>query len=237
MYASTFWGEFVGTMILILLGIGVNANTSLNKTYGNSSGWIVTTTGWAFAVMVGVFVSQKFGSEGAHLNPAVTIAVAVYSGDFSNVASFILAQMGGAILGATLVWLMYLPHWAATQDQGIKLGVFGTGPAISNTPANLASEIIGTFGFIVGVLAIYAEAGSGLKPFLVGGLVWGIGLSLGGSTGYAINPARDLGPRIAHAILPIAGKGGNNWTYAWIPVVGPLLGAALAAWFYLIFGV
>ncbi len=237
MESTTFWGEFIGTMILILFGGGVNANTSLKQTYGNNSGWIVTATGWAFAVMIGIFVSQKFGSEAAHLNPAVTIGLATYSGDFSNVFTYIAAQMGGAIVGATLVWLMYLPHWAATEDEGTKLGVFSTGPAITNTPANLISEIIGTFALIVGVMAIYGDADSGLKPFLVGALVWGIGLSLGGTTGYAINPARDLGPRIAHQLLPIAGKGGSNWAYAWIPIAGPIVGCVLAAWLYQLFGV
>lgn len=236
METTTFTGELVGTFMLILLGCGVNANTSLSKTYGNNSGWIVTATGWAFAVTMGVFVAQKFGSEAAHINPAVTIGLAVQSGNFTNAGSFILAQMIGAILGATGVWLMYLPHWEATKDQGNKLGVFSTGPAIKNTPANFISEFIGTFTLIVGVISIYGEASSGLKPFLVGVLVWGIGLSLGGTTGYAINPARDLGPRIAHQILPIAGKGSGNWSYAWLPVVAPLAGAAVAGVFLHFFG-
>ncbi|KPM48228.1 MIP/aquaporin family protein [Jiulongibacter sediminis] len=236
METTNFIGELVGTFMLILLGGGVNANTSLSKTYGNSSGWIVTATGWGFAVAMAVFVAQKFGSDGAHLNPAVTIGLAVHAGDFTNAGSFILAQFIGAFLGATTVWLMYFPHWAATEDQGTKLGVFCTGPAIKNTPANIVSEVIGTFALIVGVMAIYAEASSGLKPFLVGVLVWSIGLSLGGTTGYAINPARDLGPRIAHAVWPIAGKGGNNWGYAWIPVVGPILGSIIAGFFMLAFG-
>ncbi len=237
METTTFIGELVGTFMLILLGEGVNANTSLTKTYGNSSGWIVTATGWGFAVAMGVFVAQKFGSDAAHLNPAVTIALAVHSGDFQNVLSFISAQFIGAFLGATAVWLMYLPHWAATEDQGTKLGVFCTSPAIKNTTGNIISEIIGTFALIVGVVAIYAEASSGLKPFLVGVLVWSIGLSLGGTTGYAINPARDLAPRIAHAVLPIAGKGGNNWSYAWVPVVAPIIGCVIAAYFLLAFGI
>ncbi|UBM57720.1 aquaporin family protein [Marinilongibacter aquaticus] len=235
MDTTNFAGELVGTFILILLGGGVNANTSLTKTYGNNSGWIVTTTGWGFAVAMAIFVAQKFGSEGAHLNPAVTLALAVHSGQYTDLLPFISAQFIGAILGATAVWLMYLPHWKATTDQGTKLGVFSTGPAIPSTLANVVSEIIGTFVLIIGVMAIYAEASSGLKPFFVGILVWSIGLSLGGTTGYAINPARDLGPRIAHAILPIAGKGGNNWPYAWIPVVGPCIGAVLAAFTLLLF--
>ncbi len=227
MQTSTFLGELVGTMVLILLGNGVVANVVLNKTKGNSSGWIVITTGWAFAVCMGVFVAQKFGSQAAHLNPAVTVAMAVSSGDFSNVGPFIGAQMIGAFLGACLVWLQYLPHWAHTPDQGAKLAAFGTDPAIRHTSSNLISEIIGTLVLIVGVNALYSEANSGLAPVLVGVLVWAIGLSLGGSTGYGINPARDLAPRLAHAVLPIAGKGGNDWGYAWIPVVGPLIGAII----------
>jgi glycerol uptake facilitator protein len=237
METTTFIGELVGTFMLILFGVGVNANTSLTKTYGNNSGWLVTSTGWGFAVALGVFVAQKFGSDGAHLNPAVTIGLAVHDGEYSNVASFILAQFIGAFLGATTVWLMYLPHWKETADQGTKLGVFSTSPAVPHTLGNMLSEIIGTFALIVGVVSIYADASSGLKPLLVGVLVWGIGLSLGGTTGYAINPARDLGPRIAHAVLPIAGKGGNNWSYAWIPVAGPIIGSIVAAYFLCIFGV
>jgi glycerol uptake facilitator protein len=237
METTNFIGELIGTFMLILFGAGVNANTSLSKTYGNNSGWIVTATGWGFAVALGVFVAQKFGSDGAHLNPAVTIAVAVYDGEFSNVLPFIVAQFIGAFLGAAMVWLMYLPHWKETVNPGTKLGVFSTSPAVPNTLGNMLSEIIGTFALIVGVMSIYADASSGLKPLLVGVLVWGIGLSLGGTTGYAINPARDLGPRIAHAVLPIAGKGGNNWSYAWIPVLGPIVGAVVAAYFLLAFGV
>ena len=236
METTNFTGELVGTFMLILLGCGVNANTSLTKTYGNSSGWIVTATGWAFAVTMGVFVAQKFGSEAAHINPAVTVALAVQSGDYSQVPAFILAQMIGAILGAPAVWFMYFPHWASTADTSTKLGVFSTGPAIKHTPANFVSEFIGTFALIVGVISIYGQADSGLKPYLVGVLVWGIGLSLGGATGYAINPARDLGPRIAHQILPIEGKGDSNWGYAWLPVVAPVCGAIVAAVFLRLFG-
>lgn len=229
METTNFIGELMGTFVLILLGCGVNANTSLTKTYGQNSGWIVTTTGWGFAVMMGVFVAQKFGSEAAHINPAVTIAFATIEGDFSQVFSFILAQMIGAILGATTVWLMYLPHWQETKDPGSILGVFSTSPAIKHNSSNFVSEIIGTFMLIVGVASIYGEASSGLKPFLVGALVWSVGLSLGGATGYAINPARDLGPRIAHQILPIKGKGQSNWAYAWLPVIAPVCGALIAA--------
>ena len=231
METSPFVGELVGTFILILLGNGVVANVSLKNTYGNSGGVLVITTAWAFAVTMGIFVAQKFGSEAAHLNPAVTVAFAFQSGDWSNVFSFISAQLLGAFLGACVVWLMYLPHYNITEDKATKIGTFCTAPAIRSTGANVISEIIGTFVLIVGVMSIYAEAGSGLSPFLVGVLVWGIGLSLGGTTGYAINPARDLGPRLAHAVLPILGKGKSDWNYAWIPVVGPIIGAVLAAAF------
>jgi glycerol uptake facilitator protein len=229
MQTSTFMGELMGTMVLILLGDGVVANVLLKGSKGENGGWIVVTAGWAFAVTMGIFVSQKFGSQAAHLNPAVTVAMAVKSGDWSNAGSFIIAQMIGAILGATLVWLAYLPHWAITEDRATKLGIFATAPAIRNTTANIITEVIGTMVLIIGVISIYSSEGSGLAPVLVGVLVWAIGLSLGGPTGYAINPARDLGPRIAHAILPISGKGNSDWGYAWIPVVGPIVGGALAA--------
>lgn len=228
MTTSPFLGELIGTAVLILLGNGVVANVLLNKTKGNNGGLIAITAGWAFAVTIGIFVAQKFGSADAHLNPAVTIAMAIKNSDFSNVLPFIAAQMIGAMLGATLVWLHHLPHWGATNDQGLKLAAFSTSPAIANAPANLISEIIGTMVLLIGVIALYAEAGSGLSPYLVGVLVWAIGLSLGGTTGYAINPARDLGPRIAHAILPIAGKGGSDWGYAWVPVLGPIIAAVIA---------
>lgn len=228
MTTSPFLGELIGTAVLILLGNGVVANVLLNKTKGNNGGLIAITAGWAFAVTIGIFVAQKFGSADAHLNPAVTIAMAIKNSDYSNVLPFIAAQMIGAILGATLVWLHHLPHWGATNDQGLKLAAFSTSPAIANAPANLISEIIGTMVLLIGVIALYAEAGSGLSPYLVGVLVWAIGLSLGGTTGYAINPARDLGPRIAHTILPIAGKGGSDWGYAWVPVLGPVIAAVIA---------
>jgi glycerol uptake facilitator protein len=229
MQTSTFMGELMGTLVLILLGDGVVANVLLKGSKGENGGWIVITAGWAFAVTMGIFVSQKFGSQAAHLNPAVTVAMAVKSGDWSNAGSFIIAQMIGAILGATLVWLAYLPHWAITEDRATKLGIFATAPAIRNTTSNIITEVIGTMVLIIGVISIYSSEGSGLAPVLVGVLVWAIGLSLGGPTGYAINPARDLGPRIAHAILPISGKGNSDWGYAWIPVVGPIIGAVLAA--------
>ncbi len=232
MQTSTFMGELMGTLVLILLGDGVVANVLLKGTKGHNGGLIAITTAWAFAVAMGVFVAQKFGSEAAHLNPALTIAFAFQSGDWSNVFPFISAQMIGAFLGATIVWLFYFPHWQVTEDKGLKLGVFCTAPAIRHIPSNLFGEIIGTIVLFVGVSSIYGETGSGLAPYLVGVLVWVIGLSLGGTTGYAINPARDLGPRLAHAILPIAGKGGNDWAYSWIPVAGPIIGGVIGTLFF-----
>lgn len=231
MQTSNFIGELLGTLVLILLGDGVVANILLKGSKGENGGWIVVTAAWGFAVMCGVFVAQKFGSPDAHLNPAITIAMAVKSGDWSNVAPFIAAQMIGAFLGATLVWLAYLPHWAITEDKGAKLGIFATAPAIRNTTGNLISEIIGTIVLIVVSSSFAADMPNGFAPYLVGMLVWSIGLSLGGPTGYAINPARDLGPRIAHAVLPISGKGTSDWSYAWIPVVGPIVGGILAVIF------
>lgn len=232
MQTSTFMGELMGTLVLILLGDGVVANVLLKGTKGHNGGLIAITTAWAFAVAMGVFVAQKFGSEAAHLNPALTIAFAFQSGDWSNVFPFISAQMIGAFLGATIVWLFYFPHWQVTEDKALKLGVFCTAPAIRHIPSNLFGEIIGTIVLFVGVSSIYGETGSGLAPYLVGVLVWVIGLSLGGTTGYAINPARDLGPRLAHAILPIAGKGGNDWAYSWIPVAGPIIGGVIGTLFF-----
>jgi glycerol uptake facilitator protein len=195
---------------------------------------MVITAGWAFAVMCGVFTAIACGSAGAHLNPAVTLGVAVRTGDYSNVLPFAVAQTLGGGLGAALVWLHYLPHWRASPDPAAKLAVFSTGPAIRNYPLNFVSELIGTFVLVFLVSAIFSKAVAaagpvaGLGPFLVASLVWGIGLSLGGTTGYAINPARDLGPRIAHFLLPIAGKGSSDWAYAAVPVFGPLFGGALA---------
>jgi glycerol uptake facilitator protein len=231
---SPLAGEFFGTMILILLGDGVVAAVLLKRSKAEGSGWIVITAGWAFAVMAGVFTAIACGSSDAHLNPAVTIGFAVRDGNFSKFAPYASSQMLGAIVGAALVWLHHFPHWRETPDTAAKLGCFCTAPAIRNTVANLLSEIIGTFVLVFVVGAIFSRSVSasgpaaGLGPYLVGSLVWGIGLSLGGTTGYAINPARDLGPRIAHAILPIAGKGGSDWGYAPIPVVGPLIGGVLA---------
>jgi glycerol uptake facilitator protein len=227
-------GEFLGTLILVLLGNGVVAAVLLKRSKAEGSGWVVITAGWALAVMAGVFTAIACGSSDAHLNPAVTLGFAVRDGNFSKVGGYFAAQMLGAIAGAALVWLHYHPHWKETPDVSAKLGCFCTAPAIRNTFFNLLSEIIATFVLVFVVGAIFSKhvsatgPAAGLGPYLVGSLVWGIGLSLGGPTGYAINPARDLGPRIAHAILPIAGKGGADWGYAPIPVIGPLVGGALA---------
>lgn len=237
MQTSNFIGELLGTLVLILLGDGVVANVLLKGSKGENGGWIVVTAGWAFAVMCGIFVAQKLGSPDAHLNPAVTVAMAVKSGDYSNVLPFISAQLIGAFLGATLVWLVYLPHWAITEDKGAKLGIFATAPAIRNPISNVISEAIGTMVLIIVSSSFSDNLPGGFAPYLVGMLVWSIGLSLGGPTGYAINPARDLGPRIAHAILPISGKGKSDWQYAWVPVVGPIVGAILAALFLTAFNI
>jgi glycerol uptake facilitator protein len=228
------FGEFMGTLVLILLGDGVVAGVLLKRSKAEGAGWMVITSGWAFAVMAGVFTAIACGSSDAHLNPAVTMGFAVSSGHFSNFVPYLMAQMAGAFAGAVLVWLHFLPHWKETPDQGLKLAVFCTAPAIRRFGANLISEILGTFVLVFVVGAIFAKAVSvsgpaaGLGPYLVAALVWGIGLSLGGTTGYAINPARDFGPRVAHAILPIADKGNSDWSYAIVPILGPLIGGALA---------
>lgn len=226
-----FLAEMFGTMTLILLGDGVVANVLLNKSKGQNSGWIVITAGWAFAVMCGVFVSSAMGGPGS-LNPAITLAGMLTGARAFDVGALDIAgQFVGAFVGAVLVWLAYMPHWGETADPGLKLAVFSTGPAIRNTGLNLVTEIIGTFALVFIVNCIFAASGDtlpgGLGPYLVGALIWGLGLSLGGPTGYALNPARDLGPRIAHAILPIPGKGDSDWAYSWIPVVGPIIGAII----------
>jgi glycerol uptake facilitator protein len=224
----------MGTAVLILLGNGAVANVLLKRSKGEGGGWIVISAGWAFAVLCGVLTAIACGSNDAHLNPAVTLGFAVVSGNFSKLGPYILAQLLGAIAGAMLVWLHYLPHWKETADPLLKLACYSTGPAIRNLAANAISEIIATFilVFVVGVIFSKAVAATGFPPgfgpYLVACLVWAIGLSLGGTTGYAINPARDLGPRIAHAILPIAGKGSSNWAYAVVPVVSPLIGGGIA---------
>lgn len=226
-------------MLLIILGDGAVANVVLNRTKGQNSGWIVITTGWAFGVTVAVYAVGTF--SGAHLNPAVTIGLAsIGKFSWSLVPGYVGAQMLGAFLGATIVWLAYLPHWRETPDPALKLAVFCTGPAIRSPVSNIITEVIGTAVLVLGVLAILTPKNLnpdygwnvGLGPALVGVIVWAIGLSLGGPTGYAINPARDLGPRIAHALLPISGKGSSDWGYAWIPVVAPIVGGIIAALLY-----
>jgi glycerol uptake facilitator protein len=238
---SPFMAEFIGTMLLILLGDGVVANVLLNDTKGNNSGWIVITTAWGLAVFVGITVAAPY--SGAHLNPAVTIGLAT-AGKFAwaKVLPYIIAQMLGALLGAFLVWLMYYDHFQRTNNPGYVLAVFCTGPAVRNYVSNIASEIIGSFVLIFVVFYVTgAEITPSKIPIGLGSvgampvafLVWVIGLSLGGTTGYAINPARDLGPRIIHALLPIKSKGSSDWAYSWIPIAGPVIGAAIAALVYL----
>jgi glycerol uptake facilitator protein len=237
-------------MVLIIFGDGVVAGVLLRNSKAENSGWIVITFGWAMGVAIAVYA--VWAISGAHINPAVTIGLAsIGAFDWAQVPGYIIAQFLGAFVGAALVWLAYLPHWGETEDPGLKLGVFCTAPAIRNTAANIITEVIGTAVLVFGVLGIFGNAQQiqqaggadlssvftlGIFPLLVGLLVLGIGLSLGGPTGYAINPARDLGPRIAHAVLPIAGKGDNDWGYSWIPVVGPIIGGIIGAWLYNILG-
>jgi len=227
MVTNKFVLEMIGTCLLIILGDGVVAALLLSRSKAQNAGWIVITWGWAMAVMVGVFAAWK---SGAHINPAVTIAFAVEgTTKWADVPQYLGGQFLGAFLGGVIVYLTYLTHWAETEDPGLKLAVFCTGPAIRNTVANLITEIVGTAVLVFGVQAIFADTDVTrvIGPLLVGLLVLGIGLSLGGPTGYAINPARDLGPRIAHAVLPISGKGSSDWSYSWIPVVGPVIGGVL----------
>ncbi len=233
---SPFVAELVGTAILIVLGNGVVANVVLLRTKGNNSGWIVITAGWAFAVTIAVYSVNSL--SGAHLNPAVTIALAcIGTFAWAKVPMYIAAQVAGGFIGAVIVWLAYLPHWSATPDPESKLAVFSTSPAIRQPWANFVSEVIGGFALVLALLTVFApgnfvpgsDLAKGFGPVLVGVIIWSIGLSLGGPTGYAINPARDLGPRIAHAVLPIVGKGGSDWGYAWIPIMGPIVGGLLGA--------
>jgi glycerol uptake facilitator protein len=247
---QTILAEAIGTMILILLGNGVVANVVLSRTKGQNAGWIVIATGWGIAVAMAVYAVGRI--SGAHLNPAVTLGLAgIGSFPWAEVPGYVAAQMVGAYVGAVLVWLTYLPHWRETADPGAKLAVFSTGPAIHRPAANFVTEVVGTAMLVFGILAIAANAQTltrpgdvdlsfvfsrGLQPLLVGILVLGIGLSLGGPTGYAINPARDLGPRIAHATLPIPGKGDSGWNYAWIPVAAPIVGGLLGAGLYTFVG-
>ncbi len=222
--------EFIGTAILILFGAGVCANVNLKKTLGNKSGWVVIAFGWGLAVFVAAFISAPY--SGAHLNPAVTIGLAVAGSFKGNILGYIAAQMLGAMLGAAIVYLMYKPHFDAEENPDAKLGVFCTGPAIKNWFSNFFTEFVGTFVLIFGIL--YAAGAEIAGPLPVSLLIVAIGMSLGGTTGYAINPARDLGPRIAHALLPIRGKRDSNWGYAWLPVVAPLCGGAAAAGLFLL---
>jgi glycerol uptake facilitator protein len=236
---TPFLAEFLGTMLLLLLGNGVVANVSLDKTLGNKGGWLLINIGWGLAVFIGVFVAGSI--SGAHLNPAVTLGFAIeWSFDWAKVPGYLLAQFGGAAFGTFLVWLHYKPHYDVTEDEGAILGTFSTGPAIRKPFFNLISEIIGTFVLvfaafnIVGAKVGETDATLGaLDALPIALVVVVIGISLGGTTGYAINPARDLSPRLMHAILPIPGKGDSNWSYAWIPVIGPCIGAALAALVYM----
>lgn len=235
---NIFVAETVGTAILILLGDGVVAAVLLNKSKAQNSGWIVITFGWAMAVAIAVYAVGQF--SGAHINPAVTIGLAISDQGvaWGDVPQYLGGQFLGAFIGAVLVYLAYLPHWGETEDPGLKLAVFSTGPAIRNPAANFVTEVIGTAMLLLGVLALGFGTNAdgigvaGLTPLMVGFLVLAIGLSLGGPTGYAINPARDLGPRIAHQVLPIAGKGDSDWGYAWLPVVAPIVGGALGAFLF-----
>jgi len=245
-----YTAEVFGTALLILFGDGVVANVLLARSKGENSGWIVIAFGWGVAVMVAVYAVGRL--SGAHLNPAVTLALAsIGAFPWADVPGYVVAQIIGAFAGAVLVWLTYLPHWPVTQDANLKLAVFCTGPAIGRPAANFLTETIATAAFVFAVLAIGANAqalarpgdidlsvvfSSGLQPLLVGGLVLGVGLSLGGPTGYAINPARDLGPRIAHFLLPIPGKRDSDWGYAWIPVAAPIVGGILGAQLFRVLG-
>jgi len=231
-----FVGEFMGTLVLVLLGDGVVANVLLNKSKGQNSGWIVIATAWGLAVVAGICTAVACGSPAAHINPAVTLASALLTKNWSYVLPFWCAQVLGAFTGSVVMWLVYLPHWRETPDKTLKLATFCTIPAIRNYPANLLCEAIVTvclivvgFSFGSKLLAPPTGLAPGFSPWFWGVLVWVIGLSLGGPTGYAINPARDLGPRVAHAVLPIKEKGGSDWKYSFVPIVGPLIGAAVAA--------
>jgi len=229
---SAYLAEFIGTFILVLLGDGVVAGVLLKGSKAEGAGWFTIVVAWGLTVALAIYAVGQY--SGAHINPAVTLGLAVF-GDFSwnLVPGYMLAQMAGALAGAVLVWIHYLPHWAKTEDPDLKLAVFCTAPAVRSPFANLASEIIGTFILVGGILFIGAnEFTQGLNPLVIGGLIMVIGFGLGGTTGFAINPARDLGPRLAHFLLPIKGKGDSDWSYSWIPVVGPLFGGALGAVVY-----
>ncbi|MCP3031341.1 aquaporin family protein [Halobacillus sp. A1] len=229
---SEFAAELIGTMILIIFGGGVVGGVVLKDSKAEGAGWVVITIGWGLAVAMGVYAVGNF--SGAHINPAVTIGfAAIGEFEWAKVPLYVTAQMIGAFIGGVIVFFNYLPHWKKTKDQGAKLAVFSTDPAVRSPFSNLVSEMVGTFVLLMGLLFIGAnEFTDGLNPLIVGALIIAIGMSLGGATGYAINPARDLGPRIAHALLPIPGKGGSDWGYAWIPIVGPILGGIYGAVFY-----
>ena len=240
---SPVLGEFFGTMVLIVLGNGVVAGNLLNRSKSQGAGWVAVTAGWAIGVFSGVAVASAMGDSDGHLNPAVTLGSVLMTGNASRLLTYIPAQILGAFAGAVLVWLHYKPHWAETPAPDLKFACFATSPAIRRLPWNFFSELLGTFVLVLVAAALFSRRVSpgglapGLGPVLIGSLVWGIGLSLGGSTGYAINPARDLGPRLAHSLLPVAGKGSSEWDYAWVPILGPMAGAAVAALFVRVFGV
>jgi len=233
---TNLFGEFFGTMVLLIFGCGVVANVLLKDSKGNGGGWIVISAGWGFAVLFGIFAAVAMGAPQADLNPAVTLFktfLGVYT--VPQAIATMCAELAGGIAGAALTWLIYLPHWAATEDKGLKLAVFATGPAIRNTFGNVLCEVLSTALLLIGIFTIFSKGvvgtssySVGVGPYMVAMLIWALGMSIGGPTGYAMNPARDLGPRIAHAILPIAGKGDSDWSYAWIPVVSPMIGACLA---------
>ncbi len=237
MLSDAVWGEFVGTMVLILLGNGVVGGVLLKHSKAENAGWLTIASGWGLAVFAGVAVSISMGDNDAHLNPAFTVASVLMTGHAERLFTYIPAQILGAIVGAVLVWLFYMPHWAPTQDPLKKLLCFSTEPAIRRPIWNFVSEVIATFVLVLVAAALVSRrlapggVAPGLGPVLVGALVWSIGLSLGATTGYAINPARDLGPRLAHTFLPIAGKGGSDWGYAWVPILGPICGGIIAAIF------
>ncbi len=231
-------GEFIGSMVLILLGNGVGASVTLAKTKAQGAGWLAVTIGWALGVFSGVAVAIALGDEDAHLNPAFTVASVLMTGHSERLWTYLPAQILGCAVGALLVWIFFLPHWRETSDAQGKFNCFATSPAIRNYASNFACEAIATFVLVLVASALVSrriapggKVAAGLGPVLVGALVWSIGLSLGSTTGYAINPARDVGPRLAHTLLPIAGKGSSDWRYAWVPIFGPIAGAALAAAF------
>jgi glycerol uptake facilitator protein len=239
---SPVLGEFMGTFVLLVLGNGVCAALTLKRSKAQGAGWMAVAAGWAFAVLCGIFVSQLFGSPDAHMSPAFTLAFAIKSQSFTKLLPYAAAQVAGAFCGAAVTWLFYLPLWALTDDAEAKLGVFATSPAVRNYGWAFFCEAMATFVLVIvaggmsSKLVLTTGAAAGLSPLLVSFLIWSIGLSLGATTGYAINPARDLGPRLAHFVLPIAGKGSSDWAYAWVPVLGPLVGAGLAGWVLLLIG-